>query len=37
LFQFGVRVQVMSESGLKNLSLFLLVALAAYVAWSGGN
>jgi hypothetical protein len=27
---------VMSGSGLKNLSLMLLVALVAYVAWSGG-
>jgi hypothetical protein len=26
----------MSGSGLKNLSLTLLVALVAYVAWSGG-
>jgi hypothetical protein len=26
----------MSGSGLKNLSLMLLVALVAYVAWSGG-
>jgi hypothetical protein len=26
----------MSGSGLKNLSLALLVALVAYVAWSGG-
>jgi hypothetical protein len=26
----------MSGSGLKNLSLALLVALIAYVAWSGG-
>jgi hypothetical protein len=30
------RVRVMSGSGLKNLSLMLLVALVAYVAWSGG-
>jgi hypothetical protein len=29
-------VKVMSGSGLKNLSLMLLVALVAYVAWSGG-
>jgi len=26
----------MSGSGLRNLSLALLVALLAYVAWSGG-
>jgi hypothetical protein len=29
-------MKVMSGSGLKNLSLVLLVALVAYVAWSGG-
>jgi hypothetical protein len=38
--RFGHRaaggVKVMSGSGLKNLSLALLVALVAYVAWSGG-
>jgi hypothetical protein len=28
---------ILSGTGLRNLSFFLLLALVAYVAWSGGS